>query len=88
MYSNDNGELFPSDFLSMSNELATPKILVCPTDSAHTRATFWTEFKPGQHLTYEYLQPGIAESNAMDKVIFRCPIHHNIALGDGSVQMQ
>ena len=87
LYSGDNKETFPPDFLSMSNELNTPKILVCNADTKHTKALNWAAFDPRQNVTYEYLKPGIAESNAMNQVIFRCPIHNNVGLGDGSVQM-
>jgi hypothetical protein len=86
IYSNDNKEIFPPDFLSMSNELNTPKILVCAADTKHTKVSTWAEFDPRKNLTYEYLKPGIAESNAMNEVIFRCPIHNNVGIGDGSVQ--
>jgi hypothetical protein len=86
IYSTDNKDTFPPDFLTMSNELNSPKILVCPSDTKHTRATNWADFDPRKNLTYEYLRPGIAESNAMGEVIFRCPIHNNLGLGDGSVQ--
>jgi hypothetical protein len=85
MYSNDNKEIFPPDFLTMSNELNSPKILVCPADSKHTAVSTWAEFDPRKNLTYEYLKPGITEKTAMSEVIFRCPIHNNIGLGDGSV---
>jgi hypothetical protein len=85
MWSNDHGGKFPPDFASMSNELATPKILVCPGDSSKTRAMNWSEFGPG-NLTYEYLEPGIDEKNAAQTVVFQCPIHDNVGMGDGSVQ--
>lgn len=85
MWSNDHGEKFPPDFASMSNELATPIILVCPGDSSKTKAMNWSEFGPG-NLTYEYLEPGIDEKNAAQTVVFQCPIHDNVGMGDGSVQ--
>jgi len=85
MWSNDHGGKFPPDFASMSNELSTPKILACPGDSSKTRAMNWSEFGPG-NLTYEYLQPGIDEKNVAQTVVFQCPIHGNIGLGDGGVQ--
>ena len=88
MYSMDNKDTFPPDFLSMSNELNTPKILVCNADTQHTKVATWAEFDPKKNLSYEYLHPGIAESNAMNQVIFRCPIHNNVGLGDGSVQQR
>lgn len=85
MWSNDHGGKFPPDFASMSNELTNPKILACPGDSSKTRAMNWSEFGPG-NLTYEYLEPGIDEKVAPQTVVFQCPIHDNIGMGDGSVQ--
>ena len=86
IWSNDNGGKFPPDFQSMSNELSTPKILVCPGDGSRTKAMDWSTFSPG-NVSYEYLQPGIAEKGAEQTIVFQCPIHGSIGLGDGSVQM-
>ncbi len=86
IYASDHQEVFPPDFLSMSNELTTPKVLVCPADSKHSRAATWAEFDPRRNVTYEYLQPGIAERDALKRIVFRCPIHDNVGLGDGSVR--
>ncbi len=88
IYAGDHNGTFPPDFLSMSNELNTPKVLVCVADSKHTRVATWAEFNPQRNLSYQYLQPGIKEDEAMNQVIFRCPIHNNVGLGDGSVQMR
>ncbi len=88
MYSGDNKEVFPPNFLSMSNELNSPKVLICPGDQAHSAAASWQQFDPRKNVSYEYLKPGIAESNALNQIIFRCPIHNNIGLGDGSVQQR
>jgi len=85
MYSSDHQNTFPPDVLSMSNYLGSPKLLVCRADKNHTAASAWAEFDPANNLTYEYLKPGIEESNALPEVIFRCPIHNNVGLGDGSV---
>jgi hypothetical protein len=87
VYSMDNNELYPTNFQSMSNELSTPKVLWCPADRNHVMATDWPVFYPPKHLSYDYLKPGIAASNALNKVIVRCPIHNNVLMGDGSVQM-
>jgi len=38
MWANDNGNRFPSELRSMSNEVITPKILICPGDRSHKRA--------------------------------------------------
>ena len=86
MWSNDNGGKFPPDFQSMSNGLATPKILVCPGDGSRTKAMDWSTFSPA-NVSYEYLEPGIAEKGAEQTVVFQCPIHGSTGLGDGSVRM-
>ena len=90
MWSQDHNGTFPPDFLSMSNELSTPKILVCPADSRRAAPVTlgWEQFNP-QNVSYEYVSPGIKEDAAMAQaVIFRCPIHNNVGMGDGSVQIQ
>ncbi len=88
IYSVDNKGIFPPDFLSMSNELSSPKILVCPADTEHVKVSSWEEFDPRRNVTYEYLKPGIAEKDAVAEVIFRCPIHNSVGMGDGSVQQR
>ena len=86
MWSNDHNDTFPPDFLSMSNELFSPKILVCPDDAARKRVETWPEFDP-KNVSYEYLKPGVKEDPALMKTpIFRCPIHNNVCYGDGSVR--
>ena len=85
MWSSNHGGKFPPDFASLTNELATPKILVCPGDSSKTRAMDWSEFGLG-NVTYEYLEPGIEEKIAAQTAVFQCPIHGNVGMGDGSVQ--
>jgi len=90
LYSNDNNDVLPLDFLSLSNELSVPKILICPSDTQHTKATNWADFDPRRNVSYEFLHPGIAESNlltAPQMILLRCPIHDNVCLGDGSWQM-
>ncbi|MBI3415905.1 MAG: DUF4190 domain-containing protein [Verrucomicrobia bacterium] len=82
----NHGDKFPPDFKSMSNELGTPKILVCPGDGAKTPAANWAGFGPG-NVSYEYVEPGYDEkSGDAQAVVFECPIHGSTGLGDGSVQ--
>jgi len=57
-YTNDSGGLLFADatngfryFQAMSNELSTPKILVCPADSRTAATNFLTDFN-GFHLSY------------------------------------
>jgi len=86
IWSNDHGDKFPPDFLSMSNELVTPIILVCNGDAKKTKAADWSQFDPSKNVTYEYLTPSAKEADVMQQPAFRCPIHGNVVLGDGTVQ--
>ena len=81
----DHSDACPPNVLSMSNEVATPKILVCPADTSRTAASDWSSFTSA-NSSYDYLgtdSPGYQESF---RVLFRCPIHGSIGLLDGSVQ--
>lgn len=91
MWSGDHNEILPPDFLTMSNELNTPKILVCASDNSKTRAENWSDFDASQNVTYEFVTPNIKEPDleaASQTVIFRCPIHGNVAMADGSVHQR
>jgi hypothetical protein len=86
MWSLDNQDKIAPDFLSMSNELSTPKILACPADTAHPAADGWAAFSAA-NCSYEYFpNDGKADQN-LEKILTRCPIHGSIGLLDGSVQM-
>ncbi len=86
IYSNDHQETFPPSFVAMSNELVTPKILICPGDPSHQPAFDWSNFSETENVSYEYLSPGAKEGAGLaHQTVFRCPIHNNVALGDGSV---
>jgi hypothetical protein len=54
VWANDNSDVFPANFLAMSNELSAPKILVCPADTGRKPATTWQEFGP-PNVSYEFL---------------------------------
>lgn len=85
MWANDNKDTFPPDFLTITNELNTPKILTCPSDKANLPAQFlWQAFDPGK-VTYEWLAAGHDETDPSE-VITRCRIHANVGLADGSAQ--
>lgn len=85
MWANDHQEVMPPDVLAMQNELNTPKILVCPSDEGRARATSWAEFGPA-NLSYEFLVPGVSETEPPYTIMTRCPIHGHVGLLDGSVQ--
>jgi hypothetical protein len=57
----------------MSNELATPKILICPGDRSREAAATWAAFGP-QHCSYQIVAPGATKSDT-NTVFLRCPIH-------------
>jgi hypothetical protein len=88
IYSNDHKDTFPMDFEAMSKELGTPRILVCPGDSKHTAAQSWGQFNKDANVSYEFLLPGAKDQDVTGKVVFRCPIHNSVGMGDGSVQQQ
>ena len=84
----DNGDMSPPTLLQMTNEMSTPKILVCPADTGRKAADNWAAYSSA-NCSYEYLAPAspgpVTESQ---RLLFRCPIHGNIGLMDGSVQME
>ncbi len=79
----DNSNSFPPDVPSMSNEISSPMVCVCPADQARRPASSWQEFTPA-NCTYEFLAPDGSESEH-ERVLFRCPIHGMVTLCDGSV---
>jgi hypothetical protein len=83
IWGTDNSDVLPVDFITMKNELSTPKILICPSDPNRQTAPNWETFTAANN-SYEMLSPGIAESKPQ-AVYARCPIHNNVALADGSV---
>jgi hypothetical protein len=90
IYATDHNDTFPSNFLAMKDELNTPKILICPSDSIHAvSATLtWENFDPAQS-SYEFVTRGLTESTPgiEKKVFYRCKVHGHECMGDGSVRM-
>jgi hypothetical protein len=82
----DHGDKLPPDFLSMTNELSTAKILVCPADTAHVIANGWDSLTAA-NISYEYLAANGSEDEP-SRVAFRCPVHGHVGLCDGSVQSE
>jgi hypothetical protein len=77
-----NASILPTDWLTMKNELNTPKILTCPGDTARTRISSWENFD-GSSASYEFpsREPNEREP---DTVFTRCPIHGSVGMTDGS----
>ena len=83
MWANDHGTtLLPLDFLQMRNELSTPKILTCPSDSARSPATSWENFD-GSSVSYEL--PSATPDERDPYIVYsRCRVHGHVGLCDGS----
>jgi hypothetical protein len=73
LWPENHGGHLPSDFLSMSNELTTPKFLVCPEDRKHQPALSWATFTTN-NCSYEIIAPGILK-NDTNRIFLRCTIH-------------
>lgn len=84
IWATDNNDVLPPDVLSMTNEMSTPKVLVCPADEGRQAAADWTVFSTA-NLSYQYLAASGSEMEP-ERVMFVCPIHHSVTLCDGSVQ--
>jgi hypothetical protein len=80
----DNHGAAPPDMLCLSNELSTPKTLVCPADKTRAAAKDWGSYTAA-NCSYEYMAPA-ALNTEPSQVMFRCPIHGHKGLCDGSVQ--
>jgi hypothetical protein len=80
----DNQDHFPPNSLCMSNELSTPNISICPSDTVRLPAGNWASFTTANQ-TYEYFGNNTSEQYP-NSILFRCPIHYSVCLSDGSVQ--
>jgi hypothetical protein len=74
-------------FRVMSNELSTPKILVCPADRKRQPALDFLSLQPA-NVSYQ-VRSGTDVSDAHpDQILAVCPIHNNVLRCDGSVQRE
>ena len=86
MWALDNKDIYPPNFLSISNELSTPKILVCAADTNRVAATSFAAYTDA-NCSYELLAPSASDLEP-NRVLTRCPIHGHVGLCDGSVQSE
>ena len=88
IYNTDSEGKFPANFQAVTQELGTPKILVCPADHQHSVAETWAAFSDA-NVSYRYLGRGLTNEDAT-VVIAMCTNHMggaaNVLFGDGSVQ--
>ena len=83
IWAGDNNNIYPPDFLNMTNELSNPVILKCPADKSR-KTPDWADVAAGR-ISYQMVSPGVNDENPF--VVFaRCPIHGIVTLVDGSVQ--
>lgn len=84
IWANDNADVLPPDLASMPDEISSPRVLVCPADTARLAAANWASFTMA-NCSYQYLAASASVAEA-SRIAFRCPIHGHICLCDGSVQ--
>jgi hypothetical protein len=86
LWAQDQGNMFPPDFVSMQNELGTPKVLFCPADTASIPVSEWSQLNPSA-ISYRFLNPN---GNVSDpsKPLATCRIHGHVCLSDRSVHRQ
>ena len=75
MWADDNDKRMPADFLSMSNILVTPRILICPGDHSRRAAINWALFTI-KNTSYEIIAPAISE-NETNTAYLQCTVHTN-----------
>ena len=72
-------------FLVMTNELFSPKILVCPADPTRQPATNWASVT-ASNVTYR-VRTGLSVTRSRPgEVLTICPIHQSVGKADGSVE--
>ena len=72
-------------FQVMSNELSTPKILVCPADGSKQPALDFLSLQAANVSYKVYSGTNVVDTNPQE-ILAICPIHDNVLLCDGSVQ--
>jgi hypothetical protein len=72
-------------FQVMSNELSTPKILVCPADSKRQPALDFISILP-ENVSYQVRSGTNLNENTPQEILAVCPIHNTVLRCDGSVQ--
>jgi hypothetical protein len=72
-------------FQVMSNELSTPKILVCPADPNRHPALDFQSLQPA-NVSYQVCSGTNVNETNPQEVLAVCPFHNNVLFSDGSVQ--
>lgn len=87
-YAGSHDGRFPTEFKALEENLGDVDVLRCPGDGRH-RVTGgearWETLREDQ-VSYQLLQPGAREEEILGVPVLRCPVHGQVALGDGTVQ--
>jgi len=83
LWANEHAGSFPTNFSCMSNELNSPKILVCAADHSRKRSSDWVAFS-ASGSSYDMISPGIHEGDT-NTVFLRCRVHGHLGYTDGTV---
>ncbi len=86
IYSTDNENVFPGNWLQVTNEITVPALLCCPADRDHHPALDWNSVRD-VNISYTYLGKGITNGEPT-RVVAICPVHGHLLMADGSVQQQ
>ena len=87
-----NADSPPMTILQLTNSVHDPKVFVCPSDKSRQTVSIW-EGLTAKSSSYSceacMLSPvkPMPIDDAQNHVMFRCPIHNNVAMMDGSVHM-
>jgi len=82
VWSDDNHNILPDNLVIMSNELATTKVLICPSDRIRQPAINWASFTV-TNSSYTLLTPGIPWNDT--NAFLRCQVHGHLGYADGTV---
>jgi len=86
LWAQDNDNVFPPNFVSLSNELAMPKLLFCPADATAIPVNNWWQLNSST-ISYRLLNPNGRQDDPTTPLA-TCPIHGHLGLSDGSVHRQ
>jgi hypothetical protein len=78
----ENRNFLPTNFVVMSNQLATTRVLICPGDRSRQPAKDWASFTP-VNSSYALLTPGAPWNTT--NAFLRCQIHGHLGYADGTV---
>ena len=82
VWADDNNGRYPPDFRSMSNELATTRILICPNDKSRSLAKDFASLT-ADNSSYEIIESGIMTTN-FDQPFLRCKVDGYLGYCDGT----